>query len=50
MKFCEKDEQNWELVVKDLSQESWIMSVNKLTCVVQFREGDIYRVRGVTVI
>lgn len=49
MKFYERDEQSWELLIKDLSQDAWYMTVNKLTCAAQFREGEVYRIRGVNV-
>jgi len=49
MKFYEKDEQSWELLIKDMSQDAWYMTVNRLTCAAQFREGDVYRIRGVNV-
>ena len=49
MKFYEKDEQSWELLIKDMSQDAWYMTVNRLTCAAQFSEGDVYRIRGVNV-
>lgn len=47
IKVFERDEYSLELRVKDLSQESWPMTLNKMMNVEQFQPGDVYRVRGV---
>ena len=46
MKIFDKDEANYELIIKDLSNKPWTMIVNKLKFN-DFKEGEIYRIRGV---
>ena len=46
IKVCEQDDQHLELRIKDLSQDSWTMIVNRMKYG-EFRIGDVYRVRGV---
>ena len=46
MKIFDKDEANYELLIKDLSNKPWTMIVNKLKFN-DFKEGEIYRIRGV---
>lgn len=48
MKVFDKDDNDFELRVKDLSQESWPLIVHKLKFC-DFQAGDIYRIRGVSV-
>lgn len=48
LKVFDKDDNDFELRVKDLSQESWPLIVHKLKFC-DFQPGEIYRVRGVSV-
>lgn len=48
IKVFDKDDNDFELRVKDLSQESWPLIVNKLK-ICDFKVGEIYRIRGVIV-
>jgi hypothetical protein len=46
IRVFERDEINYELKIKDLSGDSWVLTVNKLKFQ-EFKTGEIYRIRSV---
>lgn len=50
LKVLEKDEQTLELRIKDISQEMWFLTLPriKFTNLINFKEGEILRIRSVT--